>query len=52
VHETLSGKIINQAQFVVTTAALKFSRYCVLFSKTLAVNAPGILAIPRQNAQI
>jgi hypothetical protein len=51
VQQTLSTQIINQTQFVITKGALKCSRYCVLLSKTFAVNALGMLAIPSQNAQ-
>ena len=49
VHSELSTQIINQAQFVITTWALKCSRHCMLLSKTFAVNAFGMLAIPSQN---
>jgi len=51
VHKTLTAKIKNQAQFVVTTEALKCSMYCMLLSKTFVFNALGMLAIPRRIAQ-
>jgi len=47
----LSAKIIEQAIFVITTGALKFSSYCMLISKTFPVNALGMLAIASQTAQ-
>jgi hypothetical protein len=50
-HSTFSTQIKNQAQFVITTETLKCSRYCMLLSKTFAVNALVMLAIPSQNAR-
>jgi hypothetical protein len=51
VHEKFSAKIINQTQFVITTEALKCSKYCMLLSIAFVPNGLGMLVIAHQNAQ-